>query len=99
MRTVLPGIRPGGRPKNSPAIYRWVGGSTSRVSPVGTVERPRSSVVPTGLVYDMGLAISPSDESLGYYQLSLRAFFFFFYIYIYIKKKFWFQLDDGLALR
>src|SRR2546426_10247538 len=65
---------PEGRFENSPAIYRWGCGEAKNRSPVGTIEIPgwqSKSAVPTGLLAARILR-KPSDESLGYYRLSLR---------------------------
>src|SRR2546425_8382968 len=65
---------PEGRFENSPAIYRWGWGEAKKRSPVGTTEIPgwqSKSAVPTGLLAARILR-KPSDESLGYYRLSLR---------------------------
>src|SRR3989442_13391430 len=65
---------PEGRFENSPAIYRWGCGEAKNRSPVGTTEIPgwqSKSAVPTGLLVARILR-KPSDESLGYYRLSLR---------------------------
>src|SRR2546428_8705804 len=65
---------PEGRFENSPAIYRWGCGEAKNRSPVGTTEIPGwqyESAVPTGLLAARILR-KPSDESLGYYRLSLR---------------------------
>src|SRR2546428_9510695 len=65
---------PEGRFENTPAIYRWGWGEAKNRSPVGTTEIPgwqSKSAVPTGLLAARILR-KPSDESLGYYRLSLR---------------------------
>src|ERR1043166_9063632 len=65
---------PKGRAENSPAFQRWVMCPNKSTSPEGTKERGNFrasiSVVPSGLVFAMGLI--PSVETLGYFRWSLR---------------------------
>ncbi len=56
-------VVPSGTFDFSPAIYRWE--QDELPCPVGTLETPFSRPYGTGETLD----ISPSDESLGYYQL------------------------------
>ena len=57
---------------NSPAIDGWEKREVKKLSPVATIEvwENKVSIVPMGLKFLSQLI--PSDESLGYFQLSLR---------------------------
>ena len=63
--------RPVGASESTPAIYRWDHGPTRDPSPVGTIQL-RGTFHPSLRDWVRCQYLAPSDESLGYYQMSLR---------------------------